>query len=94
VVVLTALGTAAATLVGGQLLRLGCRFGLAGGLLHVTAHHRRDVQRTRTPCLGTAPRSREAGEPWHWLAVQTDPESIQTMRVLTRCGDHDGIASQ
>jgi hypothetical protein len=93
VFVLTALGPSAATLAGGRLLRLGCRFGLTGRLRRVTAPHLLDRPRKRAPCLGTDPRSGEEGQPWHGLAVQTGKEPIQTMGVWTRCRDHDFIAS-
>jgi hypothetical protein len=87
-------GTSAATLAGGRFLRRGCRFGLTGRLLRVTAHHLLDMHRKRAPFLGTDQRYGEEGQPWHGLAVQTGKEPIQTLGVLTRFRDHDFIASQ
>ncbi len=48
---------------------LGGRFGLAGGLLCVAAHHLFDAHGKRTPFLDTDQGHGEEGETWHRLAV-------------------------
>jgi hypothetical protein len=71
---------------------LGGRFGLAGGLLRVAAHHLLDAHRKRAPGLDTHERQGEEGQPWDGLAVQARTETIQAMRALASLGDDDFIA--
>ena len=58
-----------------ELLRIQ---SMIDALLHLLA-----VQRKRAPFLGTDLQSREEGQPWHGLAVQTGKKPSQTMGVLT-----------
>ena len=77
----------------GALRLLGGRFGLAGGLLRVAAHHLLDAHRKRPPFLDAHQGEGEEGQPWHRLAVQAGEEPIEAMGVLAGFGDDDFIAS-
>src|SRR5216683_2558666 len=72
---------------------LGCRFGLADGLLRVAAHHRLDAHRTRPPWLDTDQGPGEKGPTWHRLAIQARKATIEAIVALAGLGDHDCIAS-
>ena len=73
---------------------LGCCRRLAGSLLGWAAHPRLDVHRERAPFREADQGQPAAGQPRHWLAIQTGKESIQSVGVLARFGHHDCIASQ
>src|SRR5712691_5073862 len=88
-----ALRTSKTTLGAWRLALLGGRFGLAGGLLCVAAHHLLDAHGKRTPLLDTHQRQCEKGQPWHRLAVQACKETIEAIGSLAGFGDDDFIAS-
>ena len=88
-----ALRTSRTTLGTWRFGLLGVRFGLAGGLFRVAAHHLLDAHRKRPPFLDTHQGQGEEGEPWHRLAVQAGEETIEAMGALAGFGDDDFIAS-
>jgi hypothetical protein len=53
-----------------------------------------DAERERAPLLRAHQGKREKGQAWHWLAIQTGKEPIQTMGALAGFGDDDFVAHE